>query len=58
MKYQEAKQDAELFTDGDVLLRMFRGSITKAVEAGQEFPLAHPRIQKKVTPSTKRSYQR
>lgn len=55
MKYQEAKQDVEQFTDGDEVLRVFRGSITKAVEAGQKFALDHPRIQKKVTYETLRA---
>lgn len=55
MNYQEAKADVERFMEGDEVLRLFRGSITKAVEAEQKFTLDHPRIQKKVTYETLRA---
>ncbi|WP_299082641.1 hypothetical protein [uncultured Ruegeria sp.] len=55
MNFQDSKAEMTRFYEGDEILRVFRGSITKAAEAGQRFALEHPRIQKTVHYQTLRA---
>lgn len=55
MNFQDAKAEMIRFYEGDEILRVFRGSVTKAAEAGQQFVIEHPRIQKTVHYQTLRA---